>query len=457
MSGRWLTGLVLGTLLLSGTAVANEDTDRADAFIALLRAGDFHAACERFDSVMGQAMSEERLAQTWKTLGQQVGGFSATLSHRQTMHGDLVIVDSMASFERAELAIRVVFNPQGQVSGLFFLPPDRALPESLEVQAGAKERVNTYRTPDYVKPGIFTVHEVTVGKTPWELGGVITIPVGEGPFPAVVLIAGSGPNDRDETIGPSKPFRDIAEGLSSRGIVVLRYDKRTHTHGESLDAAGITVEEEVLADARAAIAFLRAQPSVDNDHVYVLGHSLGGTLAPVIAGESDVSGVIVLAGSARPLAQVLVGQLAYIGSLPGHQGGDEQRELETMKSRLLEYQAGKLRSTDMVFGATVGYLDDLERRKPLEKAWASKIPYLVLQGGRDYQVTGEDFDLWKKALASHSNATFRYYDDLNHLFAGGKGMATPEEYARPQSVSPGVVTDVADWIEAQAGAVGPPR
>lgn len=442
---RWFTPVVVAMMAVTGAAYANDDTQRADAFIALLRGGDFGTAHAQFDTTMSKALSEAKLRQTWNALEGQVGSFQKTTSHRQTKHGELVVVDAMSSFTRADLAIRVVFNPKGQVSGLFFLPPDKALPASMEVR-GAKGGARSHASPSYVKPGSFTTHEVTVGKKPWQLDGILTVPRGEGPFPGVVLVAGSGPNDKDETIGPNKPFKELAEGLSSSGIAVLRYDKRTHAHGAQMDIPKITVEEEVLADARAAIELLRAHDAVDRDRVFVLGHSLGGTLAPVIESDAPVAGAVILAGSARPLTQVMIEQLDYIGSLPTHQSSDEQKTLNGMKKQLHEYQAGKLGDDTLVFGASVHYLKDLEARKPLEKARRSKVPYLVLQGGRDYQVTKDDFDLWKKALRGRDDATFKYYPDLNHLFAKGKGMATPEEYAKPKSVALEVVQDIAAWV-----------
>src|SRR5213596_1729423 len=107
--------------------------------------------------------------------------------------------------------------------------------------------------------------------------------VGDGPFAAVLLVHGTGPNDRDETIGPNKPFRDLAGGLASRGIAVLRYDKRTKAYSAEYAKKGsISIREEVIDDALAAIAFLRSQPRIDKERIFVIGHSLGAILVPEI-------------------------------------------------------------------------------------------------------------------------------------------------------------------------------
>src|SRR5205085_5456531 len=173
----------------------------------------------------------------------------------------------------------------------------------------AKDAAADYKAPSYVNPESFTEKQVKVGKGEWELPATLTIPKGDGPFPALVLVHGSGPHDRDETIGPNKPFRDLAEGLASRGVAVLRYDKRS-----LVSPLGIrTVNEEVVEDAKAAIELLSAEPRIDRRRIIVLGHSLGGTLAPRIAAEDPrTAGIVILAGAARPFEDLLVEQLRYL-------------------------------------------------------------------------------------------------------------------------------------------------
>ena len=146
-----------------------------------------------------------------------------------------------------------------------------------------------------------------VGGEPRALPGTLFLPNGVEKAAAVVLVHGSGPNDRDETLGPNRPFRDLATGLATRGIAVLRYDKRTKVYPESF--AGLknpTVKDEILDDVSAALEFLKSRPEIDADRITITGHSLGGTLAPRIAAANpSVSKIVILAGAARPLPDLM--------------------------------------------------------------------------------------------------------------------------------------------------------
>ena len=167
--------------------------------------------------------------------------------------------------------------------------------------------------------------------------GTLTLPRGEGPFAAAVLVHGSGPQDRDETIGPNKPFRDLAWGLASQGIAVLRYEKRTHTHGRAWPRCvkTLTIKEETIDDALAAVAELRKHKEINAKHIVVIGHSLGATAAPQI-GERDksIAGLVLLAGNARPLEDLVLEQITYIKSLNGELTEKDRQELAELKQQV---------------------------------------------------------------------------------------------------------------------------
>jgi len=242
-----------------------------------------------------------------------------------------------------------------------------------------------------------------------------------------VLVHGSGPLDRDETVGANKPFRDLAEGLASRGIAVLRYEKRTKVYASRMGALkDLTVQQETVEDGVKAAALLRQQPEVASRRVFVLGHSLGGYVAPRIAQQDPrLAGLILLAANVRPLDDVLTDQLQWMG-LAG-------TELEKAKANILR-----------ALPAT--YTNDLNSYNPAEESRNLTLPMLILQGERDYQVTMKDFNLWKAALAGRSTATFRSYPALNHLFIAGQGKSVPSEYAQPGHVDGDVIDQIAGWI-----------
>lgn len=155
----------------------------------------------------------------------------------------------------------------------------------------------------------------------WNLPGTLTLPKGDGPFPAVVLIHGSGPNDRDETIYENKPFRDIAQTLAQNGIAVYRYDKRTYVYGKDMVSdVSLTLNEETVIDAAEAVRLLKTREEIDADRVFVLGHSLGGQALPRIHAaltsvENSAAGYIFLAAPARNLAIITREQYDFLYSL----------------------------------------------------------------------------------------------------------------------------------------------
>ena len=159
----------------------------------------------------------------------------------------------------------------------------------------------------------FTQEDEEVGQDPWRLPATLAIPRGAGPFPALILVHGSGPNDRDETIGPNKPFRDLAWGLAARGVAVLRYEKRTRRYPKKMGALpALTVFEETIEDVGAAFKALAANRRVDPGAIYALGHSLGGYLMPRIAAfVPDLSGIIFWAASYRSLDAMILEQIDW--------------------------------------------------------------------------------------------------------------------------------------------------
>lgn len=415
-------------------APAENPEAAAVALAEALRDGRWEDAAARFDDAVRQALPAERLAQVWQQLVGQVGPLSEIGGTSRTDAPPHVLVVVDLRFRDAELGLKIAFDERGRVAGLFFLPAQRARPE--------------WQPPPYARPDAFREKEVTVGSGEWALPGTLTMPVGPGPHPAVVLVHGSGPHDRDETIGPNKPFCDLAWGLASRGVAVLRYEKRTKAHAARLASArSITLNEEVVDDAVAAVALLRRTSGVDPRRVYVLGHSLGAMLAPKIGRAAPgVAGLVLLAGPARPVSELLLEQFRYLAGLDGEVSPEEQAQIDEVARALARVRDGSAPDDEPLLGVTAGYWREFERYDAPADAAALKLPMLILQGGRDYQVTVADFELWKRKLGKRRDVVLELYPDLNHLFMTGAGRSTPAEYDAPGHVAEDVVRDVATWV-----------
>lgn len=405
-----------------------------------LAAGQMAAVVADFDATMAARLTEPVLRNAWASLTTQAGAFQRRTEVKTARQGALTIATVTCQFERTTIEAQVVFNGAGKISGLFFVP--------------------AYVAPSYATAADYTERDVTVGVAPWALPATLTRPVRNALVPAVVLVHGSGAGDRDESLGPNKPFRDLALGLASRGIAVLRYDKRNRVYpGPFAAIRGLTVKDETIDDALAAVDFLRHDPGIDGQRIVVLGHSLGGMVAPRI-GQADpkLAGLIVMAGNTRQVDAAVVEQTQYLADADGVVTPQEQAQIDAAKATVAS--VARLTPADAsnpapIFGAPASYWLDMRAYDPPAVARAVAQPILVLQGERDYQVTMTDFAAWKSGTAGKGNVTFKSYPALNHLMIPGTGKSLPAEYAVPGHVDAAVVADIAQWVLALPAAPGP--
>ena len=286
-----------------------------------------------------------------------------------------------------------------------------------------------------------------------ELPGTLTVPKGDGPFPAVVLLQGSGASDRDEAVGNVKPFRDIAEGLTLQGVAVYRFDKRSYVYGlEMASKKDITVKDEYLEDAVNAVQLLAAQEKIDPNRIFVLGHSLGGNVIPAVAREleqADVKacGFIMMAASPRPLDVLMREQYDFLYSLMPEITAEQQAEKDALFEELDKLQdLDSLTEDDTVAGVGASYWKWLAAYDILQAAGEITQPVLLVQGEEDYQVTMEDFGIWKDALGEKENWTMISYPGLVHVFVAGKKAEGNTVYMRSAKVDAAVIRDMADFI-----------
>jgi hypothetical protein len=250
---------------------------------------DFSKITPMLDSLAKIQLNNYQLELISTQLLFQYGKFNSIMEFMYRKYENYDMIEIKSDYDRAVLGYRLVFDSLRKIAGFVII---------------SKVDKDFYKIPEYVDTASFTERKYEFGVEGWRLPGVLTIPKGEGLFPTVVLVHGSGPNDRDETLGPNKPFRDIAWGLASRKIAVFRYDKRTLVHRNKFMkiSDSITPFLETVEDAIKAVDTLKSIPEIDGMKIYVLGHSLGGTLLPRIAKEdTSIKGMIVMAGSTKPL------------------------------------------------------------------------------------------------------------------------------------------------------------
>lgn len=426
--GRRISGLLIHAGGLRSRALVLAELALRDDADALYRA---------FSAKMQGALSLERfraiLAQVVDALGPNARSETISVA---SQGADVVRIGLRG--ERGAFHLQLAFKrDSGDLEGLLFTP------------ASAKE-------PDPAPPPYADgarYHEVTLaltapGRAP--LPATLTLPNVSTPVPAVVLVHGSGPQDRDETVGANRPFRDLALGLATRGIAVLRYEKRTFGANVSSlsDAAKITIDEETTDDAVAACQLLLNTQAIDPKRVFVVGHSQGGMLAPRIAArEPRVRGLVLLAAPARPIEDLMLEQQRYLARFePAALGALPEMEREVARVKAAELARQKPQT--IVLGAPVSWWLSLRGYSPVDALVQLGKPSLILQGARDFQVTSSDLALWSAAVSGKPWATVRELPELNHLFESGTGASTPAEYQHPSHVDADVVTAIAEWISA---------
>ncbi|WP_135854455.1 alpha/beta hydrolase [Halorussus salinus] len=407
---------------------------RAKEFVGLLADGSFEEAHGRFDANMADQLSVQQLQQVWSGLKSQIGSFSTLTALEVGSENGYDVVTGIAEFDRGRREVILYFGGDA-IAGF-------------RIQRVTEE----WTSPAYADQSSFTERSVSLSATDaCTLEGTLTLPNGVERAPGVLLVHGSGPIDRDGTFGPNKVYKDLAWGLASRGVAVLRYDKRTAACDVNL--AEITIDEVVTNDALTAVEELRKTDLVTDDDVVVAGHSLGGTLAPRIAArDGNLAGVVMLAPLARSASDAIIDQNRYLAELDGTVTDAEEEQLN--RSRRI---AEQIRSLDFPDDEVVHlggdeYWRTLAEYDHLQTASDLAIPRLLLFGERDYQVTvEEDLPRWRDALDGESNATLRRYDRLNHLFMPGSGKPNAEEYFERNHVAERVVTDFAAFVGDATG------
>lgn len=411
--------------------------DRAKQLIVSLANGRFAEVAREFGDRLKASLTSEDLQRGWQDMERRFGSFRDIVTTRSIAPVGVVVAETR--FGDTKVMVIVRFGSDGRVEGLALQSPRDEIPPATP--------------PSYADTALFSEREVTVGSSgAWPLPGTLSLPRSKGLHPAVVLVHGSGPADRDESLGPNRPFRDIAWGLASRGIAVLRYDKRTKVHTSTFSRLTVyTVQQETIEDALAAVALLKSVPEIDQSRIVVLGHSLGAMLAPRIAvQDTTIAGIVVMAGPNRPLEDALLEQAVYVDSIADAPMPYRKEMLDSLRAQVDRVRDTALSEntppTLLPGNVPASYWLDLRHYVAASAAKGIHRPFLILQGGRDFNVTMADYRIWQQQLSDRSDVQFKLYPDLNHLFMTGTGRSTPIELMHPGNVATDVVADISDWI-----------
>lgn len=441
-----MLSILVAVLLLPGLGAAQStQTATPRAFLELLYQGEFQAVFEQSTPDVQAALgSADGFAATWAQLEQTFGQFEAILSDTVQEQSGMAVGSVVCAYQFVELTWSVAVTADGLLAGLNVAA---VTPRAVE---SAADQTLFVSEPITLRPGEAD-----------ETQGMLTLPNGDGPFPAVIMLQGSGPSDMNETAYGLAPFRDIAQALAQVGVASIRYDKYSYAHAELLiaDSAllqAFTIEREYIADARDALALLQSDARIGA--IYLLGHSQGAMLVPRVMqalGADSFAGGVLLSGTPLPLWELQYHQnLALLARLPQADLAAAQTALDAEAAKLadvLTLPDGELK-TMTFFGISAYYQKDEMAYDAAQIAIALQKPLFVAQGGKDWQVTPADgADLWRAALAGQAFAQYRVYPDMNHMLCDMEGESAGDatDYLKGGTVSQALTNDIAAFILGQ--------
>ncbi|MGI9583509.1 DUF3887 domain-containing protein [Chryseobacterium sp. RRHN12] len=385
---------------------------------ALLVDKNIEKAHSYFDPSVAGQIPVEQLKAIPEQLQGQVGGLKNILE----VNNEGNIYYYYTEFEKTKLDIQLTFGENNKLLGFFLVPH------------------KTFEKRDEKT-------EFRIKSDAVELKGTLLVPPSNNKKRLVIFVHGSGSHDRDETIGENKPFKDIAEYLFNHGIASYRYDKRIYSSPETFNEKS-TVEDETINDAVNAALYFKNNPEYKGYEIVILGHSQGAYLMPKIAEKAQVSKYVFMAGNARPLQDLLVEQYEYLHSLdqanvPAEAVQEIKKQVAFLNSSQFNFKSP---TSELPLGQSAAYWKYLKDYNQLNEVKKIKAPMLFVQGGRDYQVTEKDFNLWKQTLKNNKAAVFKFYPELSHLFIAGSGKPSPKDYEIKGKVDEQFLGDLTDFI-----------
>lgn len=562
---RWVFAFLFAVLSATVASVAQDEQSRSKEAVSQLAARQFDKVEALFDSTMSSVLPPDKLAATWDSVLAQAGQFKSIAETRQEELQGHHIVFVTSQFERMLLDVKVVWDKDQHIAGLFVVPhqarastpsdvdgswagtlnvgaslrlvfhitnteeglsatmdsPDqnaKGIPVTSVTRQGATIKIELKqingvfagqlnqdltamdgnwsqgganyplllkrvknaaelqrkRPQNPVKPYPYSEEQVSYDNRAAgiKLAGTLTLPQGKGPFSAAILIAGSGPNDRDESLMGHQPFLVLSDYLTRKGIAVLRFDKRGI--GKSGGDYARATTNDFASDAEAGVAFLKSRAEIDPHRIGLIGHSEGGIIAPIVAARSsDVAFIVLMAGTGVRGDDLLVEQVRMLSLAHGRtpeeaqHGATEERELLTLVEqekdnaallkKLHERMAGKAQGAEVeaqIQRTVSPWFREMLVYDPATSLAKVKCPVLALNGDKDTQVSSkQNLPAIRKALETGGNKNIETDEllGLNHLFQAAKS-GSPVEYAEiEETISPSVLEKISGWILQQPG------
>lgn len=412
------------------SVVETDNMTIAGQYVDLLLAADYKGATESFaySAQMKAAIGEDFYKQLMDSLIAQYGSAVEVIGSDISEDSGYEVVLVHTAFEKETLSFSIALDQAHLISGLQIVP--YAAPPSEDTLG----------------------EEISFGLAEMPLSGTLILPDSENSPTIVVLVHGSGPNDRNEKFGPNHPFQDIALGLNEFGIGSLRYDKRTYLYGSeyaAIPSAGLY--EETVEDVVLAVAYIKEQVN-PAARIYLLGHCLGGYAIPYINSELSktdyrVDGYISMAGNVSSLNELFVIQTEYLYGLDDEISDEEQQQIDMITAEMNKVDhVMDMDDTELIMGITAGYWKSFENYDVVGLAQEIEAPILLLQGTRDYEVTVSEYDKWLDIFKNKTNVTSYLFDGLNHLMIYGEGPMGPDEYMVAGQVDSQVVDAIQGFI-----------
>lgn len=387
--------------------------------------GDFTETMALFSSEMKRLISEDQLKQAWNLTTTDMGTFKALRSVTEETKDTASLVYVILDYDITGIQILFSYNANKKLNGLWF----NYAPFETELMDN----------------DFFEEANISFGDKNNPIEGILTLPKEVKNPPVAILVHGSGDHDADESIGVNKPFRDLAYGLANKGVAVIRYKESSSRKAKE----EYTIQDDSLYDAAEAIKYALSCGKVDKDRIVLVGHSLGGMMAPKIAMDNiEVAGIVSLAGSPRRLEDIILDQNSIL-----LQADDSITDLQyrlymaRVKSEVDKVKKIKKSGSEVILGYPASYWYSLNQIDTPSLVKELDIPMFIAQGNDDFQVYADiDYVEWQGLLKDKDNVIFKLYDNLNHLFMESNGRMDTTEYNIKGNVSQILIEDLAKWI-----------